>query len=318
MKNPGSVSCLFISIFFNISFAQAQKPEPRFLSLSVYDSANKQVILFGGENDKGYLKDLWAYKKSKWKKLDSLGPGIIKCAFAYDIHRKKIVLFGGSGKTVTTDETWEWDGSHWVKIDLPGPSTRNHPMSVYSPKDKSVILFGGSTVDAHLLTDTWAYDGLSWKLMDNDGPKDCLPHGMYYDEKRQKVMLVTLSETNDSPDPTRTINKLWEWTGKSWKNIQEGNMTTSQHGLQALARFGEDGILLFDGGDISDGHGKTWTYSAGHWQSQQGNGPSSRSGHAMIYDPLTRKTILFGGQDDRKNYLNDLWEWDGTIWHKIN
>jgi hypothetical protein len=77
---------------------------------------------------------------------------------------------------------------------------------------------------------------------------------MYYDEKRRKVMLVTLSESHDSPDPTRTNNKLWEWTGKFWKYIPEGIMTTSQHGSQALARFREDGILLFDGGDTSDGH----------------------------------------------------------------
>ncbi|HLY71985.1 MAG TPA: kelch repeat-containing protein [Puia sp.] len=317
MKNLGNIFNLVLSIYLNISFAQAQKPEPRLLSLSVYDEANKQVILFGGENDKGYLNDLWAYKKSKWQKVDSLGPGIIKCAFAYDITRKKIVLFGGSGKTVTTDETWEWDGSHWTKIDLPGPVSRNHPMSVYSPKDKAVILFGGYG-DSHLLNDTWAYDGISWKLMDNDGPKECLPHGMYYDEKRQKVMMVTLSESHDSPDPTRTINKLWEWTGKSWKNIQDGNMTTSQHGLQALARFGEDGILLFDGGDVSNGLGKTWVYNAGNWHSPQVNGPSQRGGHAMIYDPMTKKTVLFGGQDDQKNYFNDLWEWDGKSWKKIN
>jgi hypothetical protein len=41
--------------------------------------------------------------------------------------------------------------------------------------------------------------------------------------------------------------------------------------------------------------------------------PSARYGHAMAYDSLRHKTVLFGG-GWATSYNNDTWEWDGTDW----
>lgn len=45
--------------------------------------------------------------------------------------------------------------------------------------------------------------------------------------------------------------------------------------------------------------------------------PPPRSGHAMVYDSLMDRLLVFGGKDDSGNLLNDLWSWDGKKWTLI-
>ena len=44
--------------------------------------------------------------------------------------------------------------------------------------------------------------------------------------------------------------------------------------------------------------------------------PPARSSLAMTYDPVSGKTIAFGGFDGT-GYLNDTWSFDGTSWTQI-
>src|SRR6476646_11073733 len=44
--------------------------------------------------------------------------------------------------------------------------------------------------------------------------------------------------------------------------------------------------------------------------------PPARSALAMTYDPISGKTIAFGGFD-ATGYLNDTWSFDGTSWTQI-
>src|SRR5690242_6084323 len=43
---------------------------------------------------------------------------------------------------------------------------------------------------------------------------------------------------------------------------------------------------------------------------------TARLGHAMTYDPISKRIVLFGGIC--KTYLNDTWTFDGTTWTKEN
>ena len=46
------------------------------------------------------------------------------------------------------------------------------------------------------------------------------------------------------------------------------------------------------------------------------NPPPARSSLAMTYDPVSGKTIVFGGFNGT-GYLNDTWSFDGTTWTQI-
>jgi hypothetical protein len=270
--------------------------------------------MFGGANKNKIFRDLWCLKNSTWQKLSDEGPaGSIKSAFAYDANRKCAVLFGGSGEgNKPLDETWEWDGKKWKQINIPGPPGRVHAMAAYDPKNKVIIIFGG-VGNAGLLSDTWVYDGKSWIQKNANGPGNCIPHGIFYDETKEKVILITLYATTNA-NASHVKNEMWEWTGHSWNNLSYGTVFTSTGNLQAIAPFETGSIVLYDGDDTLTSNGKTWQFSKEKWTSF--NNLSRRIGEGMVYDRSRNRAILFGG-GNRKDVFNDLWEWNGKEWNNI-
>jgi hypothetical protein len=56
------------------------------------------------------------------------------------------------------------------------------------------------------------------------------------------------------------------------------------------------------------------------WTQKEDIGPSARFGHAMTYDPVRSRTILFGGSlfiGNQVGTVNDTWEWNGEFWTQI-
>jgi hypothetical protein len=100
-------------------------PSPRVGSSMVYDSALREVLLFGGISVTGYtpasgdqsesftmgspLSDLWAWNGSTWKELHPAHslPARFRAQMAYDAESGQVVLFGGSVNTVAdVADTW--------------------------------------------------------------------------------------------------------------------------------------------------------------------------------------------------------------------
>ena len=104
------------------------------------------------------------------------------------------------------------------------------------------------------------------------------------------------------------------FTTRHWVNRNDG----TPGGLFAPRMVFDDarGTIVMYGGDVN-----TIT-SAGMWE-LTGAGwnvlcdpcaPGPRYSHALAYDAIRDRVILFGGLDDGNNPLNDVWEWDGTTW----
>jgi hypothetical protein len=53
------------------------------------------------------------------------------------------------------------------------------------------------------------------------------------------------------------------------------------------------------------------------WSQKQDVGPSARTGHAMAYDPVRERVVLFGGSLLGSACLADTWEWDGEFWVQV-
>jgi hypothetical protein len=54
------------------------------------------------------------------------------------------------------------------------------------------------------------------------------------------------------------------------------------------------------------------------WTQRQDIGPTARQGHAMAFDPIRRKTVLYGGTTLDSGYAHDTWEWDGQYWTQVS
>lgn len=55
----------------------------------------------------------------------------------------------------------------------------------------------------------------------------------------------------------------------------------------------------------------------GGWVQVSTNAPGARHSHAMAYDSVRGRVVLFGGEDVVGNNLADTWEWDGTTWLQV-
>lgn len=87
---------------------------------------------------------------------------------------------------------------------------------------------------------------------------------------------------------------------------------------QAGAAFDGQGVLLFGGHQISATfYGDTWRWDGATWtRLQPQDSPPARANHAMVYDPVRGRVLLFGGYNDTSTF-NDMWEWDGRTWQPL-
>jgi hypothetical protein len=75
-------------------------------------------------------------------------------------------------------------------------------------------------------------------------------------------------------------------------------------------------VMVLFGGITPSGlsqYGDTWEYDGVNWSQSAASGPNSRHAHAMAYDPIRHRTVLFGGLDGSTR-LGDTWEYDGSAW----
>ncbi len=84
-------------------------------------------------------------------------------------------------------------------------------------------------------------------------------------------------------------------------------------------------MVLF-GGVRNEPHGgrladDTWEWDGAQWEQRTpAHSPSGRYFHAMTYDPVRSRTVLFGGTADVRQPLqlsNETWEWDGEDWTQL-
>ncbi|HEY3411493.1 MAG TPA: hypothetical protein VGM51_00400 [Armatimonadota bacterium] len=80
--------------------------------------------------------------------------------------------------------------------------------------------------------------------------------------------------------------------------------------------------VLFGGHYYDTAHrylSDTWEWDGTTWTQVASTGPPARSDLAMAYDSARHKVVLYGGSfyDTANRYLNDTWEWDGSVWKQV-
>lgn len=150
-------------------------------------------------------------------------------------------------------------------------------------------------------------------------------HAMSYDTARGRLVLFGGNYDTGNRGDT------WEWDGSRWYPINVvGPVARNSHAMAYDAARGE--VVLFGGtrtGGCDEGAGDlcawTWTWNGSGWNAIETSGPTPRSGHAMAYDPVRHRVVLFGGDDDSTNCdgsgsstCRGTWEWDGMSWTRVS
>jgi len=291
-------------------------PAPRSGHGMVFETSRQRVLLFGGfGGGTQFLSDTWSWDGENWTQLADIGPSSRSLhAMAYDSARDRTVLFGGHADSTEFGDTWEWDGDAWTQIDDTGPSARFGHGMVFDEARHVVTLFGGGHTAAAPESDTWAWDGSNWQQVEDTGPSPRTGHSMAYDGARSRTILFG----GNSADLTTSFGDTWEWDGSVWTRVQDigaaaatGAAMVFRSAVSSL--FG--GITAINNVAGRKLLGLTWEWNGHHWTARQDIGVGARFRHAMAYDSVRSRVVLFGGlsvppdaQDADSHLQGDTWE----------
>lgn len=296
----------------------------------VYDSFRRRTVLFGGSGEAEHLNDTWEWDGVSWKKLlpDASPSAYFGHSMAYDPLRNRMVLFGGFTDSGSTNDLWEWDGTDWEKITpitAEIPAERSWHSMVFDVKSEKIILFGGyywTGSDSIYFNDVWEWDGSAWKIksygnmIDPGDPLKRSGHAMAYDPGRMRTVMY-----GGTADGFITNDSLWEWDGILWQEIvpadpeNDGNPPLRQ-GIKLVYDIENEETLML----VKKSYyvGTLWSWNGESWAEKILNNPSVRPpdlrGYVADYDPINKKTVIYGGLYGDMDISNSVWEWDGLEW----
>jgi len=220
-----------------------------------------------------------------------------------------VLLFAGYGEA-PLDDTWMWDGSTWTELNVAGPSVRSD-QSMIGLGTNDVLLFGGDGLGPYL-GDTWAWNGASWLELTASAPS--AREGAATAVLNGKIILYGGSGTSGG-----FLSDTWQWDGTTWTELATSGPTPGGRYGHSMATLGNV-IVLF--GNVA-GPTDTWTFDGATWTQAATVGPTGNAGGLsdsrgfQTMATLGDKVILFGGEQDANDILNDTWAWDGTSWTEL-
>lgn len=295
------------SVFTWNGASPATSPVARFGHAMVYDSQRHRIVLFGGYTGNANLGDTWEWDGTAWlARFSSSFPTAREGhAMAYDSQRGKTVLFGGAGSA----ETWEWSGSAWAHVIVNGPPSRRYHAMVYDSQRGKTVLFGGQGASGDAIADTWEWDGTTWTQVIATGPAGRQHHAMAYDSLRGKTVLFGGWNSGS------TFADTWEWDGNSWAQMLVAGPSV-RHGHAMTYDDQRGRVVLFGGYYHHPSIGNqlfndTWDWNGATWINRSSTGPFKRLSHALAYDGLHGRAVLFGGVSypsvGNQLVLSDTW-----------
>ncbi len=298
-------------------------PSPRYGSAMTYDPATGSVILFGGTNGKSVFSDTWSFSGGTWTQLapsnSPSGRGFE--GLAYDGYDHYVVLFGGlSGSTVYGD-TWTFSGGTWTQL-----APKVNPPAVWGAamdfiaSNNAVVLYGGCAVPSSApisvacsstLGETMKFYRSTWHVLTvKFAPTPTFGAANAFDALDH--CLLTVGGSNGTGlNPER-----WTLAGTTWTQWFPVDFPVARAGAAAVYDLRDDKIVLFGGigagSTRSSGYlADTYEWDTGVWSpTQPARSPSARAYMSMVYDPVTKSVILFGGYGP-SGYLGDTWSWSG-------
>lgn len=315
----GATGLWSVRIPFGLSPRVAAQ-EWRFVAMA-YDQRRARFLLFVGDDGIGATAT-WEWDPATGNWADRSPPAAssppvgFDFALAYDARRGKVVLAGGG--------TWEWDGDAgtWTRRlpedDPAAPAALGAAMAYDSTRAK-VVLWGGYRNSGEAVTWEWDGDAGTWSRTSVVGPPSLGRAALAYDADRGRLILWG----GDSSDGTIERPTLWEWDPSgvaSWIDRSPAGATPAGvTGAGLVHDVARQRTVLFGGfSHATTSTAELWEWvggaagAPGTWVNRTAPStgtrvPGARQGHAMAYDPLRRKVVLFGGELTNRA---DTWELD--------
>lgn len=294
-----------------------------------FDPLRREVVMFGGTAAFGNVlgsQTSVLQNNGAWRQiLISHRPDPrSQIGFDTDASTNTIWMFGGLDETSTFFHTdlWGYRNGQWFPAS-PGPasSCENALTAFDTDRHRLVVNCGG--------TETYEWDGAEWKTFTALQKKPQVRQfaSMAYDPNLKKTVLFGGYNNNDFRNDT------WTWDGTAWTELKVDKKNRPPNRGQMAFWFDplQNKIILYGGigrGSVNDfvtRYSDMWSFNGTGWTKLSvTDTPGGRFGPQVAVNPVTGKTLLFGGlrvevrSDDPKGealrqfFANDTWEWDGT------
>jgi N-acetylneuraminic acid mutarotase len=303
-------------------------PTPRGYQAMVYDIAGGRALLFGGGTDEGGLNDTWAYDPAgnTWTELEPEGrqpsERIFHAMVYHDASGRVVMFGGGNDQGEFLSDTWVYDSLAADSGVVESPAARSFPSLVFDSAEGRALLFGGGTDDEQY-EDTWAYESVTdtWTRIDPVGrsPSGRLYQSMIFHQAEGTAVLFGGATEGG------LVNDTWAYNParNTWTELEPIGDLPLARMFHALVYDPTTERALLFGGRTDDGlMNDIWAYDSARntWTDLQPEGevPSARGFHSLVFEPGSRKVILFGGEDGEGG-LNDTWTYDPetNVWTEL-
>ena len=291
-------------------------PSPRSQANLVYDTANRNLVLFGGATiDIKVVNETWTWDGKYWTlHRAAVAPASrFGAVMAYDEAHHDVVLYGGflvsasgkGGQTSATD-TWAWNGTAWKEqhpLHQPALSFDWPATMQFDPVSRTVLLFGfkkaTSQSQAAMNPETWSWNGSDWiQLAPAASPVN-------FGEMVSGGTYVYLLAPAAGRVGGRYVSQMWQWEGGTWRLLPATNNELSP--VSSAAFDPQHGRIVGVNGD-------TWTWDGSRWTRQHVSAQPPAVGYLVYFPPL-HEVISFGSLFGNTN--NDVWAWTGSTWNKL-
>lgn len=230
-----------------------------------------------------------------------------------------VILFGGASSSGPNPFTFTLLNSSWTQqFSLLNPTFRTDATLVLDSVRQNNVLFGGRNPLGAALSDTWTWIAGQWAFVPLAiSPSARYSHKMAFDAKRGVGVMFGGKDAAGN-----ALGDTWIWDGTSWMHVNASVSPPARfdHGLAYDLR--RDRIICFGGEGAAGFLDDVWEWDGTTWQQvprQVRNGftwgPAPRARHAMTYDVLAERVVIYGG-DVASGCESDIWSWDGVVWTK--
>jgi len=283
--------------------------------LLVWDGVRHEIVMMGINSDAATLMYHYDAATSTWSEVKpkSLPPCANEAALVYMEHDGLLALVGGICASLY-QSAYYYDGTDWLPFGAPlDPGLVNGHALTYDVRRDEIVLFGGAESVFTPRATTYTYNAGDWHIREEIiRPAPRAAESFVSDPINKAVwMFGGLNQYADG-----YYDDLWKYQNGNWSFIEPTDASPSGCGpnVSAIDTDRAKLVLLCNGDTLYelDLHDITWKKVT-----DLKTTPGSRRLAQMAYDPVQKKTVMFGGYDSLNAYKNDTWLWDGTAWTEV-
>ncbi len=227
------------------------------------------------------------------------------------------VVFGGEQANGLLGGTFVVNNNVWQqRVSVLNPAVRTGHQFAFDGARGDSVMFGGKDVLGNALGDTWVFANDQWSYRPTPSPTARSGHRMCFDVARGVVVLF------GGKDAAQTLlGDTWTWNGTAWAQVATAVAPVARHEHGVAYDAYRQKVVLFGGeaasglrSDVWDWDGASWVEVVPSLLSGVPFQPEARKQHAMGFDPVAQRVVVFGGERGASGAGNDAWAFDGTNW----